>query len=148
MSGKTADLTNEEVAVHAVIGAWAEALRKKNAEAVFAHYAADLVHFSLAPPLVSPESQAGELNAWFASWDGPIGYELHDVKVTAGADIAFSTSLNRMTGTMTDGEKSDIWFRHTLGFRKTGGVWKIAHEHESVPFYMDGSYKAAIDLTP
>jgi hypothetical protein len=25
---------------------------------------------------------------------------------------------------------------------------KIAHEHESVPFYMDGSFKAAVDLTP
>jgi hypothetical protein len=24
----------------------------------------------------------------------------------------------------------------------------ITHEHESVPFYMDGSNKAAVDLTP
>ena len=24
----------------------------------------------------------------------------------------------------------------------------IVHEHESVPFYMDGSFRAAIDLKP
>jgi ketosteroid isomerase-like protein len=41
-----------------------------------------------------------------------------------------------------------IWFRHTLGFRKIRGKWKIPHEHESVPFYMDGSFKAAVDLKP
>jgi hypothetical protein len=29
-----------------------------------------------------------------------------------------------------------------------GGKWAIVHEHVSVPFYMDGSYKAAIDLKP
>jgi PhnB protein len=63
-----------------------------------------------------------------------------------GDDVAFCHSLNRISGTKT--EKSDIWFRHTLGFRKIGGEWKITHEHESVPFYMDGSYKAAVDLKP
>ena len=28
------------------------------------------------------------------------------------------------------------------------GTWKIAHEHTSVPFYMDGSFRAAVDLEP
>jgi ketosteroid isomerase-like protein len=35
-----------------------------------------------------------------------------------------------------------------MGFRKVGGRWLIAHEHASVPLYMDGSEKAAIDLKP
>jgi PhnB protein len=38
--------------------------------------------------------------------------------------------------------------RQTFGLRKLAGAWKIAHDHMSVPFYMDGSYKAAIDLKP
>jgi PhnB protein len=41
-----------------------------------------------------------------------------------------------------------VWIRLTLGFRKIGGAWKVTHEHTSVPFYMDGSFKAAVDLTP
>jgi PhnB protein len=53
-----------------------------------------------------------------------------------------------MTGTENDGENVDLWFRHTVGLRKADGRWRIVHEHESVPSYMDGSYKAAVDLLP
>ena len=53
-----------------------------------------------------------------------------------------------MIATTTKGPKIDIWFRHTLGFRKIDGRWKITHEHSLVPFYMDGSHKAAVDLKP
>lgn len=42
----------------------------------------------------------------------------------------------------------DFWIRLNLGLRKAGGAWKIIHEHESVPFLMDGSDKAALDLKP
>lgn len=41
-----------------------------------------------------------------------------------------------------------MWLRETLGFRKLAGEWKITHQHESVPFYMDGSFRAATDLKP
>lgn len=53
-----------------------------------------------------------------------------------------------MMATTAKGEKVDLWFRATLGFRKIAGQWKIVHEHSSVPFYMDGSFKAAVDLKP
>ena len=38
--------------------------------------------------------------------------------------------------------------RATVCLRKVGGEWKIVHEHESVPFYMDGSQRPAFDLAP
>src|SRR4029453_16562356 len=137
----------DEIQIREMIDDWADALRNKKAESVLSHHALGLVHFSLAPPLLFTESDAKDLNEWFATWQGTIGYEIHGLSVTVGDDVAFSHSLNRMHGT-TNGEKSDLWFRHTLGFRKIGDEWKIAHEHESVPFYMDGSFKAAVDLKP
>jgi ketosteroid isomerase-like protein len=88
------------------------------------------------------------LRAWFATWQGAIGYEIRDLHLTAGDDAAFCHNLSRLSGTKTDGEKVDIWFRQTLCFRKLGARWRIAHQHESVPFYMDGSYRAAVDLKP
>jgi ketosteroid isomerase-like protein len=38
--------------------------------------------------------------------------------------------------------------RTTVGLRKIDGKWLIVHVHESVPFYMDGSDRAALDLKP
>jgi PhnB protein len=146
MSRKTQ--STDEAQIRALIEEWADALRNKNASGVLSHYALNLVHFSLAPPLLSTLSNAEGLNAWFATWKGPIGYEIRDLTITVSDDVAFSHSLNRMHGTKMDGSKGDLWFRYTLGLRKIGGEWKIAHEHESVPFYMDGSFKAAIDLKP
>ena len=138
----------DEIQLRAMIKDWADALRNKDAAGVLLHYAPNLIHFSLAPPLLSAASNAKGLNAWFAAWEGRIGYEIRDLNITVGGDVAFSHSLNQMHGTMADGSKSDLWFRHTLCFQKINGKWKIAHEHESVPFYMDGSFKAAVDLKP
>jgi activator of Hsp90 ATPase-like protein/SnoaL-like protein len=65
-----------------------------------------------------------------------------------GRGVGFCHSLNRLSGTKTDGEEIDMWLRATVCFRKIDGKWTITHRHESVPFYMDGSYKAAVDLKP
>jgi PhnB protein len=139
---------NAEAGIRALIDDWAKAMRAKDADGVMSHYAADSVTFDLAPPLISTAADAKGLQAWFATWRGPLGYEIRDLNVRAGEDVAFCHSLTRLSGTKTDGEEADVWFRLTLGFRKIGGEWRIAHHHESVPFYMDGSYRAAVDLEP
>jgi ketosteroid isomerase-like protein len=140
--------TAAEAEIRALVDHWANAIRAKDVDGVMAHYAADSVTFDLAPPLMSTGADAPGLRAWFATWRGGLGYEIRDLTIFADADAAFCHSLNRLSGTKTDGEKNDIWFRLTLGFRNVGGAWKIAHQHESVPFYMDGSYRAAVDLKP
>ena len=61
--------------------------------------------------------------------------------------MAFGHGLSRLSGNKLDGETNEIWFRQTFGFRRIAGEWRIAHQHESVPFYMDGSYRAAVDLS-
>ena len=65
-----------------------------------------------------------------------------------GDDVAFCHGLTHMTGTKTDGEQVDLWFRSTVGLRRTAAGWQITHEHDSTPFYMDGSGLAATDLKP
>jgi ketosteroid isomerase-like protein len=104
----------------------------------------------VGPPLLFRGANAYRKNweEWFATWEGPIGYEIRDLGITMGDDVAFSHSLNRIYGKRTNGEDTDVWVRVTDGFRKIDGKWLITHEHVSVPFYMDGSYKAAVDLKP
>ena len=80
MSEKTK--TTDKAQIRAVIEEWADALRNKDAHRALSHYAPNVVHFSLAPPLLSTASKkegltnAEGLNAWFATWQGPIGYEI------------------------------------------------------------------------
>ena len=141
---------SEEAKIRAAIDDCADASREKDVDRVMAHYDADVVVCDLAPPLqsVGKETLRKNYAEWFSTWDGPIGIDIRDLHVTYGDDIAFCRSFHRISGTKLDGEKPDVWARATICFRKIGGKWMVTHEHMSVPFYMDGSYKAAVDLEP
>jgi ketosteroid isomerase-like protein len=66
----------------------------------------------------------------------------------AADSVAFCHCLEHIRGTRTDGDLQDMWIRSTLGLRKLNGAWKITHEHNSAPLYMDGSVQPALDLQP
>ncbi len=138
----------ERERVRAVIEDWAGAIRAKDAGRAVAHQADGFVSYSLAPPLVSAAADADGLNAWFATWRGPIGYTLRDLEIVIGGDAAFAYGLVHLSGTKQDGVRNAVWFRQTIGLRAEAGTWKVVHHHESVPFHMDGSYRAAVDLAP
>ena len=140
----------EETEIRAQIDAWGAALRAKRLENLVSHYAPDAVTADLAPPLWNRGADALRKNfgEWFRSWIGPIGFEMRDVHVTTSGDVAFARMLNHIQGMRTNGDATDVWVRATVCFRKIGGEWKVAHEHVSVPFYMDGSFRAAVDLKP
>lgn len=141
--------------IRAVIETRAEAIRNKDLSRALAVYTPDVVNFDLPPPLRFVGAAALDpkgLGGWFDTWAGPIGLDLRDFQVVVEGDIAFAHGLVRIHGKRTGGESTgkatDVWVRQTLGFRRVAGAWKIAHEHTSVPFYMDGSFRAAVDLKP
>jgi len=140
-----------EAEIRAVLDARIDAMRRKDAAAAIALLAPDITAFELAPPLAlkaeAARDEAG-LAAWFAMFDGGVEVQLRDLVIEASGEVAIAHSLNRLVATRKDGVPVDFWMRSTLGFRRIGGVWKISHGHTSVPFYMDGSYRAARDLQP
>jgi len=141
----------DEAGIRAVIEERAAAMRNKDAARAVATLAPEIVAFELAPPLALEPEQASDeaaLAAWLSGWEGPVGIEIRDLHIAASGDAGWSRSLNRLHGRLKDGREVDMWMRSTLGFRKVGGTWKIAHGHSSVPFHMDGSYRAATDLSP
>lgn len=139
---------DEAEAIDAVLASWASALGKKDAAGLVRHLSDDIVSYTLAAPLVHKGKDVDGLKGWFSTWQGPIGGDAVDVRLTIGQDVAFWTGLVHMTGRKTDGFDVDLWFRQTLGLRKESGIWKIAHEHTSVPFAMDGSGLAELGLNP
>jgi ketosteroid isomerase-like protein len=125
-----------------------QAHNDKDPDVIAACYAPNAVIYSLAPPLGVRGMDRDDIAAWLDTWDGPIHVDAQDTDLSVVDDLAYLSALNRMHGVKTDGEAVDLWFRTTMCLRKIGNGWRIVHDHSSVPFYMDGSYRAAVDLAP
>jgi ketosteroid isomerase-like protein len=144
-------MTENENQIREVIEAKVAALAAGDVKAMLAFYAPEVVEFSLAPPLrqLTDARDPAPVERWIATFEAPPRRQVTRLEITVGGDVAFATSLDCLIATPKGApEGFDLWFRVTLGLRRIDGRWLITHEHESVPFEMDGSFKAAIDLQP
>ena len=138
-----------EAAIRELIDGFVKAIRAKDIDGVMSIFAPDVVSFDLGPPLQHGGGEAF-IQRWqglLVSYQGRIEYEICDLSITAGDDVAFSHSLNRMAGTMKNGRMTDRWLRWTACYRKINGKWLIVHEQVSVPVDVSNS-KALLDLRP
>src|SRR2546425_6279636 len=139
MTIETSRAGNEAQILERIEG-WAKALRAKDVDAVMSYYTRDVLSFDLAPPLLQKgDAVRRGWEEWFPTFRGPIGYEIRDLSITVGDDVAFSHSLNRISGTRTGGEDADVWVRATVCYRKTGGKGMGAREPVWGPCALDGS---------
>lgn len=139
--------------IRTLLDEWSEAHQFRDARRIAAQLSADNVQFILAPPLEyrgdgQPAWDEAALEAWFNTFEGPVGFEVRDLRISAAGDVAFCHFLNRLSATAIGQGPFALWCRATFGFRKLDGRWRVTHVHSSVPFEMDGSFRAAIDLTP
>jgi ketosteroid isomerase-like protein len=140
---------NDEAEIKRVIEGGVEAFRARDIDGIMSIYARELVSFDIVPPLQYRGADAYR-KRWeetFSSFQGPIGYEIHDLDITVGDDVAFGHSLNRISGTMNTGQKTDLWLRWTACFRKINGKWLIVHHQNSVPVDLETG-RAVLDLKP
>jgi uncharacterized protein (TIGR02246 family) len=144
-------MTDEKL-IRQVVVEQVRAMNAGDADALAARFAPEVVAFGLAPPLAVAGARvrdADSLRSWFAGFDSPVRFQVRDVDVTVGGEVAFCHSLNRMSATPKGGSAPfELWFRSTVGLVKREGRWLVAHEHTSTPFYMDGTLRAALDLRP
>jgi ketosteroid isomerase-like protein len=141
----------DEVKIREVVEGKAAALSNGDVKAMLAYYAGEVVEFSLAPPLRQPTDaqDPAPVERWLANFDGLPKREVTRLEITVGGDVAFATSIDRLRATPKGmAEGFTLWFRVTLGLRKVDGRWLVTHEHESVPFEMDGSFRASVGLEP
>ena len=140
---------NDEAEIKRVLEGGVEAVRARDIDGVMSIYAPELVAFDLVPPLryVGADAYRKPWEEVFSSFQGPIGYEIHDLSITVGDDVAFTHSLNRISGTMNTGHKTDLWVRCTACLRKINGKWLIVHTQVSVPVDLEQG-KAVLSLKP
>src|SRR5262245_47129001 len=139
----------DEAEIQKLLDDGIRSLHDKNIEGVMSLYAPDVVSFDIVPPLQYIGADAFR-EVWedvFSTFQGPIGYEIHDLNITVGDDVAFSHSLNQISGTLNNGQKTKLWLRWTACFRKINGKWLIVHHQNSVPVDLQHG-KAMLDLKP
>ncbi len=141
--------STDEAAILAIFDTMREALNEKNPQKFASVFTADAAVYNLAPPLMHHGVDPAEKQAWFDTWTTPLELEARDFKVTVSGDYAFAHGFLRLAGTKKGPEGVvNFWMRETVCLHKENSEWRIVHEHTSVPFYMDGSLRAAFDLRP
>jgi uncharacterized protein (TIGR02246 family) len=141
--------TTDDARIREFIDALAQALRAKDIDALMGHYAPDVVVFDLMPlQTLGADAYRKNFEAWFASVQGPIDYQVRDVRVTRGDDVALCHYVGHVATTRTTGERAEYRVRVTAGCRKLDGRWIITHEHVSVPFPNRESLQAALASRP
>ena len=140
---------NDEAAIKRVIEGYVEAFRAKDLDGVMAIYAPEIVTFDLVPPLqyVGAEAMRNRWEEVFSLLPGPVGYEIADLSITVGGDMAFTHSFNRASATLPSGQQIGTWVRWTACWRKIAGQWLLVHDQVSVPVDVQTG-KAVLDLKP
>lgn len=141
--------SEDEAAIRELIGSFVRAIRAKDLDGVMSVFAPEVVSFDLGPPLQhgGGESFRKRWQELFEAYESPIDYEVRDLRVTIGDDVAFSHSLNRVGGTLKNRQKSERWLRWTACYRAANNKWSIVHEQVSVPVDVR-SGRAVLDLSP
>lgn len=126
-----------------------EGIRAKDLEGLRRIYATDVVSFDVEPPLQHVGIEA-KLKNWanVFMFFRDVTYEVRDLALTVGDDVAFGHGFGRLSGTLQDGTvTSGMWVRGTFCFRKTDRGWVIAHDQASVPIDI-ASGRGVTDLEP
>ncbi len=125
------------------------AIQAKDLERVTSVYAPDVVSFDVQPPLqvVGREAKSKNWVDAFRAFERPLDYEIRDLSIVVDGDLAFTHSINRLRGTLTNGTPAGFWVRATACFRKIDGRWLIAHDHVSAPLDPETG-RAVLNLQP
>lgn len=127
-------ISGDEAAIRTLVGRWAKAVHSGDMETVLADHAEDIVMFDVPPPN-EVRGKAAYRETWppFFEFQKRAVFEIVTLDVTAGSDVAFAHALLRCGTEEGFRRDPDNRLRLTLGLRKEGGRWTVAHEHHSFP---------------
>ena len=128
-----------EAEIREIIERWIQALRARDLDRMMTSYENDVVAFEVAPPLqlVGIDAYRESVGPWLESMEGPLEYELRDLAIVAGEDVAFTHGIVHLGMTRKRGGRAEARLRWSAGWKKIGGAWLVVHEHVSAPADMD-----------
>ena len=126
----------DEAAIRDLITRWIKAIQQQDLEGVLAEHDPGIVMFDVPPPYDGVRGLDEYRDSWppFFEWISQgAQFELLELNVVAGADVAFAYGLLHC-GTQDQFDANpDNRLRITIGLRKDGDQWNVVHEHHSFP---------------
>jgi uncharacterized protein (TIGR02246 family) len=129
-------MPNDQQQIRALIERWAEAVHATDLGAVLADHSDDIVMFDVPPPDDGVRGIDAYRETWppFFEWQARgASFEIVELDVTAGDDVAYAHALLRCGMPEELAERPERRLRLTLGLRSEDGRWVVAHEHHSYP---------------
>jgi ketosteroid isomerase-like protein len=133
--GKKRSDSDDERVIRNLVEDWAGAVRRKDVDGILRHHSREIWMFDVPPPLHSKGIEAYR-KTWdlFFPWSrDPVVFEIKEMSITAGRDVAWVAALMRCAGKEAGRSDSELDFRLTIGLRKIDNEWTVMHEHHSVP---------------
>lgn len=134
-SARSITVAVAEEEVRRVLEEWARSTRTGELDRVLANHEPGAVMYDVLQPM-----KYEGVDAYRKSWDdwqpqtvGAFAFDLHDLEVTAGVDLAFAHAFIRCAGTTPDGHEFEDWVRATFCLRNRSDGWRVAHQHVSAP---------------
>jgi ketosteroid isomerase-like protein len=116
--------------IQTIIRQWEKAIQSGDKNKILANHTEDILMFDVPEPLQSKGmkeyQRTWELFFQYGSASSD-AFVIEELQITAASDVAFATGVIRIGGSM------EPICRLTLGLKKVGGKWLIAHEHHSAP---------------
>lgn len=139
----------DETEIRALLDRWAQASRVKDLDGIMACYAPDILAFDAIAQLQfkGKETYREHWEYCFGFMEGEMIFDIHDLEIAVGGDVAFCHYLAVCGGTAPDGTEQSGWIRGTICLRRIDGRWLTAHEHFSLPFDPE-SMKVLAELQP
>jgi ketosteroid isomerase-like protein len=131
----------DEAKIRALEKKFSAAVVAKDVDAIMSVYVPDdtLVVFDVTPPrqYVGAKAYRKDWTDYLATLKGPVKFDISDLSVAVNGTMGWSRSIQRVSGTVTNGQPIDLTARVTDIYRKINGNWLIVHEHVSVPVDLD-----------
>ncbi|WP_448608919.1 YybH family protein [Geodermatophilus sp. URMC 60] len=126
----------DDSAIRDLVHRWARAVHAGDLDGVLADRTEDVVMFDVPPPEDGVRGLDAYRETWpaFFEWQrSGAAFGIVELSVTAGADVAWAYALLRCGTEAELAEHPGYRLRLTLGLRREGGRWRVAHEHHSFP---------------
>jgi ketosteroid isomerase-like protein len=133
--------TTDEAQVRDLLQQWAAATRKGQRDDVLTNHLPDVLIYDVLAPMKYQGAAAyrQSWDEWQPDTQGEGQFELQDLSVTVGGDVAFAHCFIKCGGVLPNGKRFEDLVRATFCLRKESASWKVANQHISKPVQLAGA---------